>query len=273
MSIRLICSDVDGTILPRGGEISERTRAAVHALGEKGVPFVIASGRWYVAAKDIADQLELADGVMIIANGGAVVRMDGTPLWEWTMTGDEAARAYGVLLKYDVMRNAFVRSAVYRENTRAYRAMDPGLTSYLGGACSICNDDRERFEREGLSHPYKLEAYSNDEPTMAALRAELTAAGFEVTSAYWNNLEIQSRGAGKGAAVRWLAQQMGAAREEILTLGDNTNDLPMLQASGWPVAMENGVDELKRAARLIAPDCADDGAAQILEKVLRGEIG
>ena len=50
MSIRLICSDVDGTILPRGGEISERTRAAVHALGEKGVPFVIASGRWYVAA-------------------------------------------------------------------------------------------------------------------------------------------------------------------------------------------------------------------------------
>ena len=196
MSIRLICSDVDGTILPRGGEISERTRAAVHALGEKGVPFVIASGRWYVAAKDIADQLELADGVMIIANGGAVVRMDGTPLWEWTMTGDEAARAYGVLLKYDVMRNAFVRSAVYRENTRAYRAMDPGLTSYLGGACSICNDDRERFEREGLSHPYKLEAYSNDEPTMAALRAELTAAGFEVTSAYWNNLEIQSRGAG-----------------------------------------------------------------------------
>ena len=108
---------------------------------------------------------------------------------------------------------------------------------------------------------------------MAALRAELTAEGFEVTSAYWNNLEIQSRGAGKGAAVRWLAKQMGAAREEILTLGDNTNDLPMLQASGWPVAMENGVDELKRAARLIAPDCADDGAAQILEKVLRGEIG
>ena len=189
------------------------------------------------------------------------------------MTDGEAARAYGVLLKYDVMRNAFVRSAVYRENTRAYRAMDPGLTSYLGGACSICNDDHERFEREGLSHPYKLEAYSNDEPTMAALRAELTAAGFEVTSAYWNNLEIQSRGAGKGAAVRWLAKQMGAAREEILTLGDNTNDLPMLQASGWPVAMENGVDELKRAARLIAPDCADDGAAQILEKVLRGEIG
>ena len=44
-------------------------------------------------------------------------------------------------------------------------------------------------------------------------------------------------------------------------------------AAATPVAMENGVDELKRAARLIAPDCADDGAAQILEKALRGEIG
>lgn len=273
MSIRLICSDVDGTILPRGGEISERTRAAVRALGEKGVPFVIASGRWYVAAKDIADRLALTDGVMIVANGGAVVRLDGTPLWEWTMTAEEAGRAYEILLKYDVMRNAFVRNAVYRENTRAYRAMEPGLTSYLGGACAMCNDDRDRFEREGLRSPYKLEAYSDCKPVMTALRAELVQAGFEVTSAYWNNLEIQSRGAGKGAAVRWLAQQLGAARDEILALGDNSNDLSMLQAAGWPVAMANGVDELKRAARLVAPDCADDGAAQVLERVLAGEIG
>ena len=104
---------------------------------------------------------------------------------------------------------------------------------------------------------------------MAALRAELTAAGFEVTSAYWNNLEIQSRGAGKGAAVRWLAKQMGAAREEILTLGDNTNDLPMLAYAGASVAMENGEESVRRAARFIAPHHAEGGVGKFLfEKVL-----
>lgn len=273
MGIRFIASDVDGTILPRGGEISERTRDAVRRCGEQGVPFVIASGRWYVSAKEVADRLGQREGYMIIANGGAVVDMAGKPLMEWVMTRDEARRAYDIARRRDVMVNSFVRDAVYRVNTRALKRPVKGLGDYLGGAYHMVNDDREVFEDRGLRAPYKLEAYGDDPAVLAELRKELVEAGYSVSSAYADNLEIMPAGCGKGTAVRWLAQRFGVAVEECMAFGDNTNDLSMLEAVGWPVAVENAVPELRAMARVVAPDCALDGVAQVIERALRGEIG
>lgn len=272
MGIRFIASDVDGTILPRGGEISERTRAAVRLCGEQGVPFVIASGRWYVSAKEIADRLELRDGYMIIANGGAVVDMVGKPLMEWVMSRDVARKAYEIIRRYDVMANSFVRNAVYRVNTAALKRPVHGLGDYLGGAYHMVNDDRSLFESRGLTFPYKLEAYGDDPAVLAKLRAELVEAGFSVSSAYADNLEVMSAGCGKGAAVQWLASRLGIAREACMAFGDNLNDLSMLDAVGWPVAVENAVPELRAIARIIAPECAQDGVAQTIERALKGEI-
>ena len=67
MSIRLIFSDVDGTILPRGGKISDRTRQAVQDCTANGIPFVICSGRWYISALPVAREL----GIAGVLEGGA----------------------------------------------------------------------------------------------------------------------------------------------------------------------------------------------------------
>lgn len=273
MSIRLIVSDVDGTILPRDGALSERTRAAVQACAQAGIPFVICSGRWYVSARVIAEGLGQADGYMIVANGGAVVRMDGGIVREWLTPTAEARRAYGIMRKYNVMMNAFVRNAVYRVNTGALKRKKRGLDGYLGDVYRIVTDDWEAFESEGLVNPYKLEAYGEDPDALARLKAELLEAGFSVSSAYMDNMEIMAAGLGKGTAVEWLARRLGVRREECMAFGDNTNDRSMLEAVGWPVAVANAAEELKSCARLIAPDCAEDGVAQVIERALRGEIG
>lgn len=276
MSIRLIYSDVDGTILPRGGEISDRTRQAVQACAKRGIPFVICSGRWYVSALSIAKDLGIdadPDGVMLVANGGAVVRMDGSIVKEWLTPTEEARAAYEIMKKYDVMMNAFVRSAVYRVNTRALKRKKRGLDGYLGNSYKIVNDDWDAFEREGLVLPYKLEAYGEDTEVLAKLKAELLEAGYSVSSAYADNMEIMHGGFGKGTAVKWLAEHLGVKREECMAFGDNTNDQTMLDAVGWPCAVENAVESLKNSARIITPCCEESGVAQIIEKALRGEIG
>jgi len=272
VSIRLIVSDVDGTILPRGGEISERTRAAVVVCGEAGIPFVICSGRWYVSAKVIAEALRLTEGYMIVANGGAIVRVDGSIVHEWRTPTEEAWRAYRMLQKYDVMRNAFTRDGVYRVNLQALKRKKSGLSGELGDRYKIVEEDVEAFEREGLENPYKLEAYSSDFEMMEALRAELRAAGFSVTSGYWDGAEIMAAGFGKGVALTWLAEHLGVKREEIMAFGDNTNDQSMLDAAGWPVAVGNAVGSLKASARLVAENCEDDGVAKMIERALRGEL-
>ena len=276
MSIRLIFSDVDGTILPGGGEISERTKAAVQQSMSRGVPFVISSGRWYITAHPVARTLGIdrADnGYMIIANGGAIVRMDGSVVQEWLTPTQSAWRIYEIMKKYDVMMNSFVRNAIYRVNTQAYNRKKRGLEGYLGSDYKVVNDEWETFEREGLVTPYKMEAYSDNAEAMAALRQELLAEGFSVSSSYSNNMEIMAGGHGKGTAAKWLCGSLGVRPEEAMAFGDNTNDLSMLNAVGWPCAVENAVEELKKSARLIAPPCDQDGVAQIIEKALRGEIG
>lgn len=276
MSIRLIFSDVDGTILPRGGAISDRTKNAVQQSVNSGVPFVISSGRWYVSALPVARTLGIENcenAYMIIANGGAIVRMDGSIVKEWLTPTAEAWRVYEIMQKYDVMMNSFVRNAVYRVNTRAISKKPRGLEGYLGSDYKIVNDDREIFEREGLVNPYKLEAYGEDFGVLAKLRQELLDAGFSVSSAYADNMEIMLGGHGKGTAVKWLCDHLGVNPEEAMAFGDNTNDQTMLDAVGWPCAVENAVDSLKNSAKIVTPPCDEDGVAQIIEKALRGEIG
>ena len=276
MSIKLIFSDVDGTILPRGGELSERTCQTVQNCVASGVPFVICSGRWYVSALPIAKALGIdtaENGFLIVANGGAVVRMDGSIVKEWLTPTDAARRAYEIMKKYDVMMNSFVRNAVFRVNTRALKRKKRGLDGYLGDVYKIVNDDWDAFEREGLVTPYKLEAYGEDLEVLAKLKQELLDEGYSVSSAYADNMEIMLGGHGKGTAVKWLMNHLGVKPEETMAFGDNTNDQTMLDAVGWSCAVENAVDSLKNSAKIITPPCEQDGVAQTIEKALRGEIG
>lgn len=272
MSIKLIVSDIDGTLIPFHGSVSERTRAAVRACAEKGVTFSIATGRWYVPAKAVTEAIGQTDGCMIIAGGGAIVTLSGEVIQEWGIPDARAEQVYAIMRKHDVMMNTFTRGNLYRLNTRAYGRRVDELDSYLGGAFLVHADDQALFERDGLKRPYKMEAYTRDEAKLREIAEELNEAGFSVTSSYPTNIEITERDMGKGVAVEWLANKVGATREECMAMGDNTNDLSLLGAVGWPIAMGNAVSELKSVARLIAPDSADDGAAIMIERALEDKL-
>ncbi len=275
MNIKLIFSDIDRTILPHGAEASQATREAVRACRAKGVEFVVASGRWYPSAKLISqDQLGIEDGYMVICNGGAVVRSDGTPLMEWGMSDEQTRAVYDILKDENTMMTAYVRDAIYRLNGRFLTVYNLPETSYFHGeqAYRVVDEDRQGFERKGMHHPYKMEAYSDDYALLARLRGKLEGIGLQVNSSFPCNLEIMAPGTGKGAAVRWLTSHLGLNREETMGFGDYTNDIPMLENVGWPVAVDNAVDEVKDICRIIAPSCDEDGVAQTIRKyILEGK--
>ena len=274
MDIRLIVSDIDHTILPANQIISPATFNAVRDCRARGVEFVIASGRWYPAARKVAvDQLGIEDGYMIICNGGAVVRSDGTPLAEWRLTPEQAKQIYELLKAEKVMMTAYVPDAIYRVRGEYLTCFRLPETSYFARTRTyrVVDDDWQGFEEHGLNGPYKIEAYADDTQLLAELRSKIEALGFEANSAFPFNLEIMAPGAGKGAAVRWLTEHMGLKREQVMGFGDYTNDLPMLENVGWPVAVDNAIDEVKRACRIIAPSCEDDGVARTINKYVLGD--
>ena len=273
MDIRLIVSDIDGTLLPAAGSASPATVRAVSACRARGVEFVVASGRWYPAARKIAvEQLGIEDGYMIICNGAAVVRCDGSTLWERPLCAAQAHTAWEILSAAPVMLTSYVRDAIYRIRSRYLSVFRLPETSYFEGsrAYRVVDDDPEAFAARGLERPYKLEAYCDDPATLAQLRAQLAGAGLQVNSAFPFNLEIVAPDAGKGAATCWLAAHLGVTEDQIMGFGDYANDLPMLESVGWPVAVGNAIDEVKRACRIVAPACADDGVAKALEKYVLG---
>ena len=274
MDIRLIVSDIDHTILPANQIISPATFNAVRDCRARGVEFVIASGRWYPAARKVAvDQLGIEDGYMIICNGGAVVRSDGTPLAEWRLSGAQAQQIYDLLKAEKVIMNAYAPDAIYRVRGEYLTCFRLPETSYYARnqTYSVVDGDWQGFEERIRRGPYKIEAYTDDTQLLVELRRKVEALGFQANSAFPFNLEIMAPGAGKGMATRWLTEHMGLTREQVMGFGDYTNDLPMLENVGWPVAVDNAIDEVKRACRIIAPSCEDDGVAQTIRKYVLGD--
>lgn len=274
MDIKLIVSDIDRTILPAGGVVSSATAAAVAACRAQGIEFVAASGRWYPAALNIVkDQLGVRDGYMIICNGGAVVRCDGSVLMTQVMSDEQVRSAYEILHAEKLMMTSYVQGAIYRIRMQYLTEFRlPEVGGFFGGdEYAIVDEDEAAFREKGMQAPYKMEAYSDDHALLARVREKLQKAGLQVNSSFPFNLEIMSPDAGKGAAVRWLTKHLGLAREQVMGFGDYTNDLPMLENVGWPVAVGNALDEVKRACRLIAPDCEDDGVAKTIWKYVLGD--
>lgn len=272
MNIRLIATDIDGTILPFGaGDVSPATKEAVRLCERKGVPFVIASGRWYVAAKRIVDALDIRDGYLVVADGGAVMTTGGSVLREWRMRPEQARRIHRISLHYDMMRIAFTPQGLYRVGGEVMgRELIP-FRQYPGGFEEI-NGDETAFLQRGLDAPYKLDFYSPDKTALKALRSELEAEGFTVVSSWPTNIEVMMPDTGKGHAVRWLAESLGIAPENVMVFGDHTNDLNLFRCAGWPVAVGNAVDALKDAARLVCESCDQDGVARTIQSVLGGSL-
>lgn len=272
MPIRMIATDVDGTILPRGGTISDATRRAVAMCRKRGIPFVIVSGRWIGALGDVIRQCDTADQPIVIVNGSAVLGPDGAIWHERFMDPADVGQVYAVLRRYNVQINSYVPGALYCLNTPALAHPSSMIKGYLGGS-KLVIDDQAAFEAEALEKVYKLEGLTEDaaliDEVRRALRRETNAL---VTHSSWRNVELMSRGMGKAASLGWLAGRLGIDLADCMAFGDNDNDLDMLSAVGWPVAVGNATDEVKQIARIVADTDANDGVARVIFDQLEAAI-
>ena len=272
IDIRLVASDVDGTMLPANGAISENLRLAIARCLDRGIPFILSSGRWIGALGRIIESCGVGGQPMIIANGAAVLGPDGVPLREWTLCESDARLAFDVMRRYDVQINSYVRNGLYCLNTRVLARQATMIRDYIGtGHARLSLDDPAAFEAFALTAPYKLEAMTEDPELIREVRAALRDTGLAVTHSSSRNVELMAPGVGKGQALKWLAGRMGVPLEHCMAFGDNANDLDMLSVVGWPVAVGNAEDAVKAAARIVGPADVDDGVARVLIDQVLGE--
>jgi hypothetical protein len=267
--IRLIGVDVDGTLLDSEGRLPDENMAAIHEAVAAGIHVALVTGRSYPFARPVADPLP-ASLTLIVSNGAVERSMDGGTLAR-RLLDREVARA--VLDATRPHRGAaaliFDRDA---ERQVVFESMDwnhPGRRGYWARNQSLID---RCVPLEGALDEDPIQVMFNggveDMRTLSvALRRDATAYAVSLTEYErrdFSLIDITAPGATKGRALAWRAAQMGLSRDEVMAVGDNFNDLEMLEFAGVPVVMANAVEELKTRGWHVTGDQNEAGLARAI---------
>jgi Cof subfamily protein (haloacid dehalogenase superfamily) len=269
--IRLIGIDVDGTLLDSQGRLPAANRDAIRAAVAAGIHVALVTGRSYPFARPVADPLPAS--ISLIVSSGAVERaMDGSTLARRLLGRDVAHAVLAATRPYrDAAALIFDRDT---EGQIVYETMDwehPGRKAYW------------RRNRSLIQQAVPLEAALVDDPVevmfnghvvpMRALAAALRAAATEYAVSLteyphrdFSLIDITAAAATKGLALAWRAAQLGLTRDHVMAVGDNYNDVEMLEYAGTPVLMANAHPDLKTRGWHVTGDQDEAGLAQAIRR-------
>jgi Cof subfamily protein (haloacid dehalogenase superfamily) len=278
-SIRLIALDIDGTLTDPSYQVSARNIAALRAAHQAGIEIVLATGRRHDYAMPIAH--EMGFPLCLISSNGALIR---SSVGETFFTDKLPASTALELIQY---MSEFRGSAVLTFDRSTNVA---GNESLVLESADELNKSIARWME--LNRPYikfvsPLEDALTEDPLQAmycgrvafmdGVRQRLSQAGFldkiTVMKTQYDHrdlciLDILNRECSKGHALkRWAAQQ-GIAREQVMAIGDNYNDLEMLEFAGLAVVMGNASNEMKQSGWKVTASNAESGVAQAVEEIL-----
>lgn len=266
---RLVVADLDGTLLNSLGHISPRTRAIAARLRERGIPLVLATSRRLTGAAPVAAALEL-DGPLILYDG-AVIRQypSGRRLHADRLPAHIAQHVAEILAAHGlrpIAQHADSSSEALLVGPAGDEQHD---ASYLALFASQIEEVPLQMLCRGRPNPMRLVAFGPLERLAAAARfvANLDCGWQLLPTGNYQTAELSifSPTASKASAVAWLAQREGIDMSQVFAIGDGVNDVSLLAAAGCGVAMENGGEEARAVARLIAPPNDADGAAWAIE--------
>lgn len=272
-SIKLVTVDMDGTLLNAQGVITRRTVAAIKAIQAAGVVFSICTGRFYENASILIKDYGI-DCPMITVNGGRVcLGPFGACLLAHKMPSEHALPVLRALeemdARYYVFGDGFV--AIRHDDDRHHSQIEFGKrmeteagTSYYYG--------KEACELAIAQGVYKFYIHSGrDAGKLRRIRQRLQdLQGISLTQSSDYNIEVMPKGIDKAHGVRELAAYLQIPISQVMAIGDRENDLPMLTAAGFGVAMGNAREDIKQAADAVTASNEQDGVAQALERYVLG---
>lgn len=272
MSSKLFALDMDGTTLGDDHQtISQENMAAIEAAMKAGKIFVPATGRMRAHLPQQIQQLE-GWRYAITSNGAAIYdRQQSRLLYSHCLDMETAAAILDFLSPMPVFFEVYCDGDSYVQTERMEQAARYHVPQkdleMLFHKCHPVENLAAYIRQEGI-HLEKIYIPYLDQETNQRIRSWLSSLPVAVTSSVDTNIEVNRKGTSKGDALGRLCQMLGIQPQEVLAVGDNHNDLTMLQFAGTAVAVANGEPEVKAAAGIIAPSNLDNGVAWAINTFL-----
>ncbi len=269
MDIKLILSDIDGTILNDENVVDTGLKQVVERLHQKGVPFVLASARSPEGMLPIAKELDVLDNPIACYNGALVVKdigkVDFTTILNHELDVKEVKKINEVIqTQYPgISVNLYSGSEWYVEKVDKWVKIESKITKLEPIVTDI-----ERLISEHKIPIHKL-LLIGDPETIGQAMQHLRNGGFRNSSFYLskpNYLEITNSHVSKEQALRELTKVYDLSLDKTMALGDNFNDVPMLKLAGLGVAMQNAPAEVKKYANVVTESNNKNGVSKAIEK-------
>ncbi|MCW6667602.1 Cof-type HAD-IIB family hydrolase [Aerococcaceae bacterium NML190938] len=268
--IKLIAIDLDGTLLKSDKTISQGNLKALKYAHDKGVKVVICTGRPYFAMKSFIEEIGFTspDDYIITYNGGQVQKAaDGEVLVSNTMTEQQMRAWYTETERLQLPLNIIDKDYVYEP--LAYPTGRESIYLELGNNLPTRKVDYHSFDKAHRFNKYVIcieEQYLDRQ--IAELQPQFRSE-FSVVKSRPYLLEIMANNVTKGNALLQLGERLGIQPNEMMTMGDQENDLSMIELAGIGVAMGNAIPMIQTAADYISAHNEQDGVAQAIYQFIK----
>ncbi|MEI6427336.1 MAG: Cof-type HAD-IIB family hydrolase [Pseudanabaena sp. ELA607] len=273
--IKLAVLDIDGTISGDANQVSPKVKATVKAVQSQGVFVAIATGRMYRSA--LRFHQAIGSDMPLISYQGAFIKDPQTDalVGHWPVDLPQALSLLDDMEQFATPEQLSVH--VYVNDELYVRQITPQTIAYAARSqveAKPVGDLRQFLYNQGAGYPpTKILALSDDAALISTMLTEFkgryTPGQLYLTKSVATFFEATNPLANKGTAVKHLAENiLGLTSDQVLTIGDNFNDLEMIEYAGIGVVMGNGPTELKTKADWVAPSVEADGAAVALEKFI-----
>lgn len=263
--IKMIATDIDGTILGRSFIFTEEVKECIKKLSKLGIKVVLVTGRMHSATVQIARELGLTTPV-ISYQGGLI--MDGDKiLYEKTLDIKSAQGIINWAKSKQIHLNLYMNDKLYVERD------DYAIQRYTAEReipYTVC--DFQDLELANVNKILAINYEDADSVTkwVKTLNKKFPDLYIVKSTPYF--CEISNVEAKKSCAVEFLSKYWGIKKEEVLAIGDQNNDIELLKAGGISVAMGNGTDEIKLFANYITDTVDNNGFVKAMERFVFSEV-
>ena len=262
--IRLIVTDLDGTLLDSAHEVLPRTEAAIRAAQAPGVAFTVATGKTFPSTVALIERFGIRLSV-ICGNGTSVHDTSGNVLYEDPIPTDLAVEAVHFAAEHAMTPVFYVAGGLLAP---VWDANVDVLVDHHEPPPEIVPDLAPAL-RDGY-RPHKIILMNQDLAKVSAfkklLEARFAGRGQVIRSGLAEVVELLPRGVSKATALRRILDRTGIGADETITFGDNSNDLAMIQIAGIGVAMSTSPAFIQDAADFVTASNDEDGVALALER-------
>ncbi|BDR79955.1 haloacid dehalogenase [Clostridium tetani] len=272
MSYKLICIDIDGTLLRDDKKLSQRNINAIKAATKKGVHVAISTGRIFPSANYYAELIGVKSPV--IASNGAYIKNSSEDkiIYEKTMEYEKTIKIINILKEYKLRPHFNTHNKILTESLEFSKKVYSKMNEVLSKNNKVDIELVDTWENALKIYEREiLKAIIVDEDINKIKEVKEIVAreeGIEVVSSHNNNFEVMSKGISKGNAVNILADMLGIKKEKVMCIGDSENDLSMIKFAGLGVAMGNAAECIKEYADYITDTNNEDGVAKAIEKFI-----